>query len=515
MVAIVDTWIMKNIGLADSDIGVLRIFRLLRVLRLVKLMHVIPELLMVVEGIIASLKSMFWIFLLLLIVIYACGICCVEIIGQADSGFPAWEDSQEEINEGTVDKFNSYHYFGTVSRSMMSLFNIVLVDEWSTIVRPVFEIHKIMTMFFIFLVILCSFGILNVIIGVVVERTTQAMNTMRECHLEKLKRKQVEEVTALASIMFDLDEDNNQRLSREEFESGSRNPQLQSLIRGIELPIGFTFDEMFTMLDTDGDGLLTRAEFVDGIMRLIYNSDFQRDCMQNCAFGLIKRSQRELHVELRELTLELRKDVQMLHQDIRAKFGEACAKGSSQQEPESFRGSLNAELAPASSSTIALSSSKISDSIGSKGHENAQRRSNNIAPDSSGLSCGVSSSWEPLQTSKMPVKLLTMHGVCIPSTTETPSTSTVDLQETSKMPVKLLTMHPQSSTSSVAQSLDTEVVTLLEHIASRLASPRLVGFLPVMDFTGEYDEGGIPSTRDGPHLGVTGVSFNSKDLRTL
>ncbi len=87
--SIVDMWIIKLF--TDSiNTSHLKIFRLLRLLRMVRVVKMVPELLMVIEGIAASLRSMFWVFLLLVVIIYTCAIYCVQIIGNEDAGYAAY-----------------------------------------------------------------------------------------------------------------------------------------------------------------------------------------------------------------------------------------------------------------------------------------------------------------------------------------------------------------------------------------------------------------------------------------
>merc|ERR1712232_454694 len=147
-------------------------------------------------------------------------------------------------------------YFGSLSRSMISLFSVILLAEWSTIVRPVWEKQAGMVLVFIFLVVLTTFGVLNVIIGVVVERTTNAMNQMRAKDVEKKKNEQMEALETISELMFELDTNLDKKISREEMERGANNERLQDLLGLVDLPHGFTYREFHEMLDLDGSGWL-------------------------------------------------------------------------------------------------------------------------------------------------------------------------------------------------------------------------------------------------------------------
>merc|ERR1712139_433510 len=103
-------------------------------------------------------------------------------------------------------------------------------------------------------------------------------------------------------------------------EKGAQNPELQEMLNIIDLPAGFTFLDLFQLLDSDGDNCLSKYEFVCGVMRLIYNTDFHRDCMVSCALGQIKQLSKSctnqcinLQSEMQAATEEVRKDIQAVH----------------------------------------------------------------------------------------------------------------------------------------------------------------------------------------------------------
>ena len=51
--------------------GVFRVFRIVRILRIFKLVEVSRELTVIVEGLVASMKGMFWVGILFVMIVYA------------------------------------------------------------------------------------------------------------------------------------------------------------------------------------------------------------------------------------------------------------------------------------------------------------------------------------------------------------------------------------------------------------------------------------------------------------
>lgn len=313
-ISVIDNWILPLVIDANGgyDLGLLQIFRLMRLLRIVRLLHSVPELVMVVEGIMGSLKSVFWIILLLLCLLYAVGILCVEVVGAKDGPYGGW-DMDEMIIESIYDDFNSYLYFGTLSRAMMSLFSIVLLADWAAVVRPVWEAQPLVGLTFLLLIFVTTLGIFNVIVGVIVERATKAMEKCREETVEIQRQKRLEIIADLAHVVFELDTNGDDTISLKEFEAGTNNERLFGLMKYVGLPHGFTFRDLFRMLDKDGNNSLSKDEFVLGMVRLIRDNPFQQTCSQQLQIGQIKfiiqqlRSSiiKDFRVELRAFTEEL------------------------------------------------------------------------------------------------------------------------------------------------------------------------------------------------------------------
>lgn len=299
--SVIDAWILVFFLPEGSAISIVRVFRLLRLLRLLKLAHKVPELTMVIEGIVASLKSMVWILLLLIVVLYVGSIICAEIIGTRRDYAPR-EEQDSFGADSMIHSFENHLYFGSVSRSLVSLFGVVLLAEWSDVVRPVFESQPWMIFGFVILVVIATFGIFNVIVGVIVERTTGAMNRAKEVSAATIRQNRLHLASKIADAIFDIDTDGDAVITRSELESASCNMQLKEILSGIQLPLGFQLGDFHEMLDTAGKGHLTKCEFTLGMLRLIEGDEFSWQCLQQLFIGQLK-------YKVNDLQLELRRDV--------------------------------------------------------------------------------------------------------------------------------------------------------------------------------------------------------------
>ena len=144
---------------ASGPLAVLRVLRIMRVLRLVSMM---PRLRFVVESLLHALPGIGSIAMLMVVLFYVFSVMATSLFG---AGFPPW--------------------FGSVGRSMYTLFQIMTLESWSMgIVRPVMETYPYAWTFFVPFILLATFTILNLFIAIIVN-TMQTMHEVAHQREEK------------------------------------------------------------------------------------------------------------------------------------------------------------------------------------------------------------------------------------------------------------------------------------------------------------------------------------------
>ncbi len=134
----------------------LSVLRALRVLRLLRVISVAPTLRRVVEGFVTALPGMGAVFVLMAIIFYIGSVMATKLFG---ADFPQW--------------------FGTLGRSGYSLFQIMTLESWSMgIVRPVLEIYSWAWVFFIPFIMVTTFAVVNLLVGLIV-------NSMQDAHQQE------------------------------------------------------------------------------------------------------------------------------------------------------------------------------------------------------------------------------------------------------------------------------------------------------------------------------------------
>jgi voltage-gated sodium channel len=129
---------------ASGELSILRAFRIFRVLRLVTRIKSIKR---VVSGMLHAIPGVSSVAALLLIVFYIAAVISTSVFG---ASFPNW--------------------FGSIEASMFTLFQIMTLESWSMgVVRPVMEVYPYAWAFFIPFIVMTTFTVLNMFIGIVVD----------------------------------------------------------------------------------------------------------------------------------------------------------------------------------------------------------------------------------------------------------------------------------------------------------------------------------------------------------
>eukprot|EP00746_Dinoflagellata_sp_MGD_P017710 gnl/MRDRNA2_/MRDRNA2_140855_c0_seq1.p1 gnl/MRDRNA2_/MRDRNA2_140855_c0~~gnl/MRDRNA2_/MRDRNA2_140855_c0_seq1.p1 ORF type:complete len:603 (-),score=97.96 gnl/MRDRNA2_/MRDRNA2_140855_c0_seq1:70-1674(-) len=270
--SIVDVWILGIIQLSAGlqKFTALRILRIIRVVRMVRLLHLFRDLWLLVKGMLDSMLTIFWASLLVIMLLYVGGIFCVQTIGK--SGLYREEIKEMEAGE-EVDyhpDFDSYEFFGTVPRAMFTLFETCLEP---LNLRPIIEKQPGLFPFFLIYIFLTTFGVMNVIIGVIVENT-MAANKQTENDLDDIDRQEkLQKIEKIRDACFIFDANGDGFITIEELKKGLSEPAIFECLKELEFPIGGDEEELFQLLDNNGTGVVTHDKMMRGLFRSISQND--------------------------------------------------------------------------------------------------------------------------------------------------------------------------------------------------------------------------------------------------
>ena len=149
------------------------VLRALRILRVLRLITAVPTLKRVVAGLIASLPGMGAIVLLIGLIYYVFAVMANKLFG----------DDNPVL-------------FGTLGDALWTLFTVMTLEGWTNdVAKPVMEKHPYAWIFFVFFIVVTTFMVLNLFIGVVVN-AMQAEANKAEAEERAAERVMIQEEAA-------------------------------------------------------------------------------------------------------------------------------------------------------------------------------------------------------------------------------------------------------------------------------------------------------------------------------
>ena len=122
------------------------LLRLLRVFRILRIISVIPELKLIIEALLGSIKRVFYVGLLLFIILYI-----YATIGSI------------------LFNIDIPQRWGDVGVSMITLFQVLTLSSWEQVMLPLQEIYWWAWIYFFSFIIICGITMLNLLIAILVD----------------------------------------------------------------------------------------------------------------------------------------------------------------------------------------------------------------------------------------------------------------------------------------------------------------------------------------------------------
>jgi len=241
-----------------SQLSVVRVIRLARIVRLIRLMRFFSDLRVMVAGIMSSMMSLFWALVLLLIIMYIFSVFVLQMV--VDEPAIKTQDEDSDLVK----------YYGNLVRSIFTLFQCICGGlDWGDPAAPLVEMHPIIGFMFAFYIAFAVFCVLNIITGVFVENTNKmAQKDEDNMILEEVEIKQ-EWANIVANLFNNADVDMSGEIDAEEFAAQADDLRVQAYFRRIGLEVNERNARgLFSLLDFDGDGMVTLDEFSSGLQQL-------------------------------------------------------------------------------------------------------------------------------------------------------------------------------------------------------------------------------------------------------
>jgi len=234
--------------------------RLVRILRVVRVLHLISELRAIVSSIVGSFKSLVWVVVLLLLMMYIVAVFftqsitdhLVELKKTAEETGVAYSLSTEEKVLTT--------YFGGLGRAILSLWQSMSGGlDWDSLAGPLYNKISFITGFaFTAFIAFALLALMNVVTGVFVQTALLSARLEEDSFMQS-------QIVAL----FNIADRNHQSavITWEEIVESLADPKQAKEWKSI----GVQAEDaryLFTLLDLDGTGSVAFEEFMGGCLRV-------------------------------------------------------------------------------------------------------------------------------------------------------------------------------------------------------------------------------------------------------
>jgi len=238
----------------------LRLSGLLRLKRLLSMTSAFDSLYMMVTAIKGSLLFLLWAVLL---------ICVVEVM-LACLLQASVENYLLEGNRSQKAADEVYMHFGSLARSMLSMFELTL-GNWIPPTRALVEnVSEWYLLFFLMHKVIIGFSVVSVITGVFIQETFKVATTDDLIMLNAKKRAMKDHAKKMSKLFQHADRDGNGSLDRREFDKEMGDPVVRKWLSSMGLEV----DDVDTLFQTlnGGDGKVSPMELVAGAGRLKGNA---------------------------------------------------------------------------------------------------------------------------------------------------------------------------------------------------------------------------------------------------
>eukprot|EP00439_Symbiodinium_sp_Y106_P074843 s2309_g14.t1 len=258
-------------GDGASDIVLLKVMRALkslRALRIVRSFRFLSGLRVLVKACQCFLPSLFWAMVLLSIFIFMGAM----IMANALHAFII--DPAQSYD----DRVQMWTLYGTAYRSAYTIYEVTFAGNWPTNARPVLnKVSQFYSIFFVVYVTIIVFALIRIISAIFLKEKLRhgimnekedtldaAQNDAEHLVVEKMHKK-ADYVRKLEHLFQAIDASGSGLITEERLTQILGNPKVAALFQTLDLDVHES-EALFHLLD-DGDGEVTLAEFIDGVMR--------------------------------------------------------------------------------------------------------------------------------------------------------------------------------------------------------------------------------------------------------
>eukprot|EP00930_Biecheleria_cincta_P001654 TRINITY_DN10278_c0_g1_i2.p1 TRINITY_DN10278_c0_g1~~TRINITY_DN10278_c0_g1_i2.p1 ORF type:complete len:610 (+),score=83.19 TRINITY_DN10278_c0_g1_i2:31-1860(+) len=248
----------RNVGFLRS----VRVARVFKVLRIMRLMHHLRELRLILHGILGSLSTLIWSFLLISSVQFIFGVSFVQAC--------TWH-LEDIMQNGDLDKERCQQlqqYWGSVWKSIYSLYSASLGGEnWRTMAESLSEVSSWLFLTFLAYIGFFNFVVSNTVTSLFVSSATAHTEKDQDCIIADELEHKDNYVKLLRTWFSQLDTDGDGKVSLAEFDARMDAPIVAAFASMLDIDL-YDVRQFFRILSQEGRINVDLETFVVGCIRL-------------------------------------------------------------------------------------------------------------------------------------------------------------------------------------------------------------------------------------------------------
>jgi len=178
----------------------------------------------------------------------------------------------KEWKDDPVGKSLEKNFSGMVMAWRSLIYAISGGQSWGELAEPFWGLGILPGSVFNIYLLMSMFGMLNVLVGIFVQESGEVAQRDKDLlndDIMETREKQAREIT----VLFDtIDFEKNGWLSLGELSMSLKTDQISAFFEHLDVSVSKT-RVLFKLLDLDGNGKITRQEFVCGLTKLCNNGD--------------------------------------------------------------------------------------------------------------------------------------------------------------------------------------------------------------------------------------------------
>lgn len=255
---------MSSSGMARA-LPTFRLFRLARLLRSSKLLKHNRELRAVSNTTVKMFKTLVWVMFFLFFILWILATFAYIVIGRSAE----WNESMDPLKESEpFEAFDIQEYFGSVTRSFLTLCQIVTLSHWAPhVARPIVKVYPISFAFFVMVLFSTTYGVLVTIVSNLVQDSMAASKENAKAIKDKDREERKKAGSKARDILAEVDADASGELDIDEIAYALEVTNLPVILRDLGVPV-MDAESLVRLLDYNGNGLVSYEELVDGVVKM-------------------------------------------------------------------------------------------------------------------------------------------------------------------------------------------------------------------------------------------------------